>query len=137
MTRLAETFARDVLSAIRSAPLDEVLGGGRGRPAAAVAVVTGAAPAAKSKGRVAAPAAAPERKGGNGRLHRRSDDEIGVVVEKIVSLLKKNPTGLRAEQIREKLSLAPKELPRPIKDALSGKKITAKGQKRATTYFAK
>ncbi|WP_394846289.1 hypothetical protein LZC95_02345 [Pendulispora brunnea] len=128
MTRLAETFARDVLSAIRSAPLDEILGEGRGRPAV---------PAAKSTGRAAAPAAAPERKGGNGRLHRRSDDEIGVVVDKIVALLKKNPAGLRAEQIREKLSLAPKELPRPIKDALSGKKITAKGQKRATTYFAK
>jgi len=128
MTRLAETFARDVLSAIRNAPLEEILGENRAR----------AAVATKSTGRSAAPVAAPVRKGGgNGRLHRRSDDEIGVVVEKIIVLLKKNPTGLRAEQIREKLSLAPKELPRPIKEALSGKKITAKGQKRATTYFAK
>ena len=35
------------------------------------------------------------------------------------------------------LSMQPKELPRPIAEALSKKRIVKEGQKRATTYFAK
>jgi hypothetical protein len=44
---------------------------------------------------------------------------------------------MRAEQIRSTLGLQAKEMPRILKEGLSTKKLTSKGQKRATTYFVK
>ncbi len=58
------------------------------------------------------------------------------MVGTIVSLLKANPTGLRAEEIRAKLGLQAKELPRPLKEGLEAGSLSKTGQKRATTYFA-
>ena len=122
---LANEFAMSIISALRAASIDELTGvsgvggrvGGRaGRPAMA-------------------PAAGPKR-GRGGRLGRRSTADIGRMVDSIVSLLQKNPEGLRAEQIREALSCQAKELPRPLADALSEGRISKTGQKRATTYFA-
>jgi hypothetical protein len=72
-----------------------------------------------------------------GRLPRRSATQIANVVERIVALLKESPRGLRAEQIREKLGLQSKELPRPLKEGLDGGRIAKSGQRRATTYFVK
>ncbi|WP_394847349.1 hypothetical protein LZC95_07775 [Pendulispora brunnea] len=54
-----------------------------------------------------------------------------------MNLLKAHAAGLRAEQIRAALGLEAKELPRPLKELLRSKKVKTKGQKRATTYFAK
>jgi hypothetical protein len=51
--------------------------------------------------------------------------------------VKKHRGGLRAEQIRAELGMLPKEMPRVLKDGLAARKLTSKGQKRATTYFAK
>ncbi|HWL86617.1 MAG TPA: hypothetical protein VNO21_12490 [Polyangiaceae bacterium] len=42
---------------------------------------------------------------------------------------------MRAEDIRHKLGLDVREVPRALKDALASKLISKKGQKRATTYF--
>jgi hypothetical protein len=64
-------------------------------------------------------------------------DDIEQVVERIVSLLRQSPKGLRAEQIREKLALQAKELPRPLKEALDSGRLGKSGQKRATTYYLK
>jgi hypothetical protein len=58
------------------------------------------------------------------------------MIDAIVEVLTKNGSGLRAEQIREALSVEAKELPRPLADAISAGRITKTGQKRATTYFA-
>ncbi|WP_394824893.1 hypothetical protein [Pendulispora albinea] len=124
ITKLAEDFAQGVLAAIRSASLDEILGDGSGR----------AAKATSPARRPAAAPPAPVRKRG-GRLPRRSEEEIGAIGEKIVGLLKEHPEGLRAEQIRAELAIDRKELPRPLKELLESRKIKAKGQKRATTYF--
>jgi hypothetical protein len=44
--------------------------------------------------------------------------------------------SLRAEQIRAKLGLQSKEMPRILKGGLAKKKLKTKGQKRATTYTA-
>jgi hypothetical protein len=131
ISQLANEFAAGVLEAIRGASLQEILaesgaGGGkarRGRPSAAADVTRGAAPA--------------KRRGRGGRLGRRSAGDIAGLVQQIVQLLEANPEGLRAEQIREQLGLEAKELPRPIADALSSRKIAKQGQKRATTYFAR
>ncbi len=138
---LAATFAASVLDALRGASLEEILAESRGGAA-------GAAPVRRGPGRpranavaevaerkaVAAPAST-RRKGG--RLSRRSQDDIGMLVDKIVDLLANSPEGLRAEQIRESLGLEAKELPRPLNDALRAKRIAKQGQKRATTYFAR
>jgi hypothetical protein len=69
------------------------------------------------------------------RLARRTQEDIDAVIGQIVTLLKAHPEGLRAEVIRENLSLDAKELPRPIADALATKVIRKTGDKRATTYF--
>jgi hypothetical protein len=122
---LAETFAAGVLQAIRSASLEEILSEGSvakrgpGRP-----------PSNRGPGR---PAPASTSK----RLARRSAKDIAAVTDSIVALVKKHASGLRSEQIRAQLGIAKKEWMRPLEAALASKKLTKKGEKRATTYFAK
>ncbi len=72
----------------------------------------------------------------SGRLPRRSAEDIAKLLGEVVIVVKKHKDGLRAEQIRGELGLRAKELPRILKAALVMKKLKAKGQKRATTYFA-
>lgn len=126
---LATTFATEVLRAIRSAPLEEILAetgqapaGRRGRPATTSPAFGGA----QTKGR-----------GRGGRLPRRSPEAIAKVIDSIVSELKKAKGGLRSEELQKALGLDKKEIARPIAEALSSKAIRKTGQKRATTYFAK
>jgi hypothetical protein len=118
ITDLASRFATDLLQAMRNMSLDELM-----------------AEVGRDGRRAARGGAAPKR-GAGGRLPRRSAADIEAVVNDIVGLLQKNPKGLRAEQIREALRLDAKELPKPLSEALADKRITKKGQKRATTYFA-
>ncbi|HSY25335.1 MAG TPA: hypothetical protein VK841_24585 [Polyangiaceae bacterium] len=73
----------------------------------------------------------------SGRLPRRSADDIATELDKIVALVQKHKDGLRAEQIRTELEMQAKELPRVLKEGLNSKRLRSKGQKRATTYFAK
>ena len=54
----------------------------------------------------------------------------------MVDLVKKNPKGLRAEQIRAQLKMEAKEMPRILKEGLAKKTLKSKGQKRSTTYTA-
>jgi len=129
---LASGFATQIMAALEGASLQELAGspsgglGSRGRG-----------------GRVAGgggqpdPLAAPKRKGANGRLPRRSDEEIQAALNKIVLLVKTHKEGMRAEEIRSKLGMLPKEMPRVLKEGVAKKKLSTKGQKRATTYFAK
>jgi hypothetical protein len=134
LQQLAAKFADSVLAAIRGASLEELLAeskaaaprrggrqGFRAAPPAPTAIARQASPRLKS----------------SGRLARRSADQIAATIDRVVALVKKHPKGLRAEQIRVELGLLPKEMPRVLKDALAAKKLTCKGQKRATTYFAK
>jgi hypothetical protein len=105
---LASKFAQDIIAAMCATPLEELLG--EATPARA---------------------AAPRK---TGRLPRRSEEDIGKVVDRICGLLAKSKDGLRAEALREKLGISAKELPRPLADALNNKKIVKSGQKRATVY---
>jgi len=132
ISKLSNQFAQGILQAIRTSSLDEILE----KDAAAPAKSVRAPRAATSKASVSAPAPAKARRGG-GRLHRRSEEELGAIGDKVIELLKAHAEGLRAEQIRVAIGIDAKELPRPLKDLLASKKIKAKGQKRATTYFAK
>ena len=134
---LAQTFAANVLAAIRGASLQELLseagggaGAGRGRR------TRSARRAARASAGVhaAAPAVSGGRRGG--RLARRSPADIAGVLGKVVTLLKGKKDGLRSEEIQRALRLDKRELPRVLKTGLGGKKLRSKGQKRATRYFA-
>jgi hypothetical protein len=132
---LAASFAEDVVRAIQGASLQELLGevaGSRARRGAAAPAPV-AAPTTEPDGPRAARTPVLSRKG---RLKRRSADDIEATLGSIVSLLKQNPAGLRAEQIRMQLNMLAKELPRPLAEGLASKALRKKGQKRATVYFA-
>ena len=138
--QMAMEFASSVVLAIRGASLDDILsetgsGSGRGH-AARPAAGTRSRPS--GNGSPSAEAATAPRRGRSRktRLGRRSSKDIAAVVSRIVALLEAKPKGLRAEQIRAELGLQANELPRPIADALKGRRISKIGQKRATTYFA-
>jgi hypothetical protein len=124
---LASSFADDILAAIRGASLDELVQS-NGQDA-------GARRATHAKPPAAAVAKRPVR-AANGRLHRRTAEEIASAVGQVVSLVKKHKEGLRAEQIRSELGLQAKEMPRILKDGLASKALRSRGHKRATTYFA-
>jgi hypothetical protein len=86
---------------------------------------------------VAAPVSSPKAKTTEGgRFARRSADDIGKAVDQVVALVKQSKAGLRSEEIKKMLGLDRREVPRILKTALETKKLKAKGQKRATTYFA-
>jgi hypothetical protein len=126
---LAAEFAHNLLRALRNASLEEIL--------AETASGHSAVGGGRRRGRPAAGAVAVAAGGGRGRrLRRRSVGDINAVVQKIVALLKANKKGLRAEEIRVKLGLDRREIPRPLAEALSKKLVSKKGKKRATTYFA-
>ncbi|MBX3210168.1 MAG: hypothetical protein KF764_34370 [Labilithrix sp.] len=116
----AQQFAAAIVQALRSASLDELVAitGGAGRGASA-----GTSPKA--------------RKGKDGRLGRRSQEDIEATLKKIVSVLVKHPEGLRSEQIKAALQLDTREMPRPIAEGLSSGILNKSGNKRATVYTAK
>jgi hypothetical protein len=122
---LASSFATEVVRAIQSASLEELLGEvggarrGPGRPNGSTAA-----------------AAKPRATRKSGRLPRRSADDIAKTLERVVALVKRHKQGMRAEQIRSELHMQPKEMPRVLKEGLSKKMLKSRGQKRATTYFA-
>lgn len=123
---LAATFANAIVDAIRGASLHELVASeGRAAPAAR--------PAASPVEKALPPAKATR----TGRLKRRSNEDIGQVLDQIVALVKKNKDGLRAEQIRAELDLQAKELPRVLKEGLGSKRLRKMGQKRATVYSAR
>jgi hypothetical protein len=122
---LASSFAMEVVRAIQSASLEELLGevgGGRRGPGRANGSTT------------AIPKARASRK--SGRLPRRSADDIAETLGRVVALVKRHKQGMRAEQIRTELRMQAKEMPRVLKEGLSKKLLKSRGQKRATTYFA-
>jgi hypothetical protein len=127
VSHLAASFAESVLAAIRTASLEELL--------AESGATRGPARALRTPAPAVANRISPVRRAG--RLARRSPEQIAKTVEQVVTLVKKHKMGLRAEQIRAQLGLQAKEMPRVLKDGLAAKKLTSKGQKRATTYFVR
>jgi|SRR5580704_9928551 hypothetical protein len=129
---LAHSFVNDVITAIRGSSLQELVGPGAGKS-------TGRSSRAVTPGGGGQPdpLSVPAKRGKAGRLKRRSPEEIEALLGKIVLLVKTHKDGMRAEEIRSKLGLEAKEMPRVLKEGLKKKKLSSKGQKRATTYFAK
>ena len=107
-----------------------------GRPAKVVEAPVAAKPAAKpgrpAKASAASSAAAAKRRAGE----KRSPVLLAQVTDQVGNHIKANP-GQGVEQIAKALSTTTKELTLPIRKLLGDKKITSKGQKRATRYFPK
>jgi hypothetical protein len=139
LSGLASSFAQDVVDAVRAASIDELAEApGKGQGPARVA----RASAAEQESAPSSPSSPPARSGrgragAGARLGRRSPADIASVMERIAAVLRQSPKGLRAEQIRKKLGLQAKELPRPLKEGLAGGRLGKSGAKRATTYVLK
>lgn len=110
-----------------------------GRPAKAVEAPVAAKPAGKpgrpaksSSSSSASSAAAAKRRAGE----KRSPVLLAQVTDQVGNHIKANP-GQGVEQIAKALGTSTKELTLPIRKLLGDKKITSKGQKRATRYFPK
>jgi hypothetical protein len=112
---LARRFADAVLAAIRGASIEDLL---------------------EAQGHAARPASGPALAPTRGRLLRRSSDEIAKTLGLVVAMLKATPDGMRSEEIQSFLKLDKRELPVVLHTGLRSRKLRAKGQKRATTYFA-
>jgi hypothetical protein len=145
---LAEQFASGVLHAIRSSSLEEILGEavsarrGPGRPPTTRGLVTTRGPGRpagkRGPGRPPGPSGSGRPPGPTkGRLRRRSEKDLAHVAESIVALVGKHKGGLRGEQIRAELGIPKNAWMKPLSLALGSKKLTKKGQKRATVYFAR
>ena len=132
---LAHLFADEVLGAIRNASLEELASAGGSVVANGRAARVGKAVATVAAIPTGSRAAKAVRS--SGRLPRRSAEDIAKTLDTIVLLVKTQKNGLRAEEIRSKLGMQAKEMPRILKQGVSTKKLTSKGRKRATTYFAK
>jgi hypothetical protein len=129
LNALAANFAQQILAAIQGSSLEELVGSGRSSvesgPSARIVTAAEGSPSIRKAGRKP------------GRLPRRSADEIAALLNKIILLVKTHKDGMRAEEIRSALGMEAKEMPRILKEGILKKKLTTKGQKRATTYFAK
>jgi hypothetical protein len=126
MNRVVQGFVAQITELARRAAIDtlESAFGGRaargGAPAAVAAI-------AANFGRVGRP------RGGRGA--KRTSADLEALSEKFASFVKANP-GLRIEQINKQLGTTTKDLALPIRKLISEGVVTAKGQKRSTTYFA-
>jgi hypothetical protein len=132
---LAADFATAVVSAIHDASLQDILalasvpvaprrGPGRPRDKAM----------APTKVEAEAPFAKASAARSQGPLRRRSPEDVAKVLDRVVAVVKESKSGLRSEEIRQKLGLQAKEMPRILKEGLAKRALKRKGEKRSTVY---
>src|SRR5215468_6586915 len=126
MNHAVQGFVAQIAELARRAALDTLesafgsRGGGRnGGGRAALVALTGAGRAGRPRG---------------GRGAKRTAADLEMLSDKFASYVKANP-GLRIEQINKELGTTTKDLALPIRKLIADGKISAKGQKRSTTYF--
>jgi hypothetical protein len=126
MNHAVQAFVTQITELARRAAVDTLesaFGGRAGRGGGARAAVAAASDGAASTGR---------RRGGRGA--KRTAEDLEALSEKFGAFVKANP-GLRIEQINKELGTTTKDLALPIRKLIADKMISAKGQKRSTTYF--
>lgn len=89
--------------------------------------------ATRGSGARSAPA---QRASGRGKGAKRDPGELEALTTKLATYIKRNP-GQRIEQIGQELGITTKELVLPVRKLIAAKRVSTKGQKRATTYYAK
>ncbi|HEY4103062.1 MAG TPA: DNA-binding protein [Polyangiaceae bacterium] len=67
---------------------------------------------------------------------KRSPEELTALTQSLLAFVKRHP-GQRIEQIAGSIGASTKDLALPAKKLIGEKKLSTKGQKRATTYFPK
>src|SRR4051812_10718210 len=124
-----DSFVEDISNLIQQAALESVE-----QALAGASAIPGRRGGRGARAAAAAPAFASlaSRKKGA----KRTPEELEQLIKKLHGYVAKNP-GQRIEQIAANLDISTKELNLPAKKLISEKKLTTKGQKRATTYFAK
>jgi hypothetical protein len=115
-----EAFAADLIDLIKASALDVVhaaLGQPQeGRRRSSFGGAAGSSLSAREKGA------------------KRDPQVLDALVERLSAFVIKNP-GKRIEEIGSELAIATKELALPVKKLIAAKRITTKGQRRATTYY--
>jgi hypothetical protein len=123
ITRLAGVFTHGVVALILAQPMAVMIELGREMTGDGTPTPTPATPTPEL-----APATEATKR------YRRSPEEIKEGAAKVLALLAENPDGLRAEEVRDKLGLEAKDLPRYFAELKANKAVKVKGEKRATTY---
>ncbi|HEX4419142.1 MAG TPA: hypothetical protein VH165_14620 [Kofleriaceae bacterium] len=122
-------FVAQITELARRAAIDTLESAFGGRAVRTTAATTAAAVAeiaTASFGKVGRP------RGGRGA--KRTSADLDALSERFSSFVKANP-GLRIEQINKELGTTTKDLALPIRKLISEGAVSAKGQKRSTTYF--
>jgi len=120
---LVATFVADLTALVRASALTVVSDALGGK----------AAPQGRRKSAARGGASASSRRA---KGAKRDPEDIAALTESLASFVKKSP-GQRIEQIGKALGTPTKELTLPMKKLIAAKRISTKGQKRATTYFAR
>jgi len=126
MNHAVQGFVAQITELARRAALETLesaFGGKAGRVGSTPAIAHTAPPSAARAGRP---------RGGRGA--KRTAEDLEALSEKFAAFVKANP-GLRIEQINKELGTTTKDLALPIRKLIADKEISAKGQKRSTTYF--
>jgi len=126
MNRVVQGFVGQITELARRAAIDTLESAFGGRAVRSSAPAPVAAAGGANVGRVGRP------RGGRGA--KRSAADLEALSEQFASFVKANP-GLRIEQINKQLGTTTKDLALPIRKLISEGAISAKGQKRSTTYF--
>ena len=129
--QLAATFADDVIEVFEAEMRDRMT-----NALSALGATGGSGDTEVRRGRPAKTPKTGKKAKSEGRLPRRSLEEIQAVVADVVKLVSKHPDGLRSETIRTELDLDVREVPRVLKEGLTMGALKSTGQKRATVYFA-
>jgi len=117
-----QAFASELEELIRASALEalsEALGGTAARPAG-------------RRGGNEAPKAT-QTTGVPGKRQKRDPDELDALTESLGGFIAKNP-GKRIEEIAKSLSTSTKELALPAKKLIASRRVSTRGQRRATTY---
>ena len=129
--QLAATFADDVTEVFEAEMRDRMT-----NALSALGATGGSGDTEVRRGRPAKAPKTGKKAKSEGRLPRRSLEEIQAVVADVVKLVSKHPDGLRSEIIRAELDLDVREVPRVLKEGVAMGALKSHGQKRATVYFA-
>ena len=114
LTTLAAKFALDILEALRGIPLEQL---------------------AHARNHMQSPPLS-RRASLRTPQNTRSSSKGDPTIAQLVSLLERQPGGLRAEVLRAKLGIDRGAMQRVTADALRAKTIRKSGARRGTRYFA-
>jgi hypothetical protein len=126
MNRTVQGFVAQITELARRAAINTLESAFGGKSVSTKAAPVGAAPAPAGAPRAGRP------RGGRGA--KRTAADLEVLSENFAAFVKANP-GLRIEQINKELGTTTKDLALPIRKLIADGMVTAKGQKRSTTYF--